>query len=405
MRYLRNIKGKLPQLSLVAILLGLIVLQHYVSARTEQRKKLQDREFSGEVLDELRKMFPDTRSIKQDHNPENVSIVFDETDSPIAHFLVTSPFTDDIKGYAGPIPLLVGIDLENRIVGLTILKNNESINFMNYIRKKGLLQSWNGLTAGEALAKHVDTITAATSSSAAIITSLRKRLFLLPESLRPGKEAPDQSSGSSISDAAAQPDVIAAIMVIVLAAACFARPRSSKKIRPLLLAASVLVLGFWHGDFLSISLFDGWLRQGISWHTVPVLGWLAGLSFLLPLFTSRDFYCTYVCPYGAAQELIGKTGFRKWKTPPMITRVLKIIRRLLLALVVLALLFLPSFDLTFIEPFSAFMFQAAGEPMLVFGAVFLLVSLFRPRAWCRFFCPTGQILEVFTRNLFKGRRA
>jgi nitroreductase len=51
-------------------------------------------------------------------------------------------------------------------------------------------------------------------------------------------------------------------------------------------------------------------------------------------------------------------------------------------------------DFTVAEPFAAFKFQAAPASVLVLAGVFAVLSLFVPRAWCRFLCPTGQLLSI-----------
>ena len=51
-------------------------------------------------------------------------------------------------------------------------------------------------------------------------------------------------------------------------------------------------------------------------------------------------------------------------------------------------------DFTVFEPFSAFKFEAAALPSLIIAALFLIISLFVNRPWCRFLCPTGTLLSM-----------
>ena len=73
-----------------------------------------------------------------------------------------------------------------------------------------------------------------------------------------------------------------------------------------MLLLSVAVLGIWQGAFLSLALLYRWLLFGTS--PLVRFGIFAAvvLSLLLPFLTNRRFYCAYLCPFGAAQELAGR---------------------------------------------------------------------------------------------------
>ena len=45
------------------------------------------------------------------------------------------------------------------------------------------------------------------------------------------------------------------------------------------------------------------------------------------------------------------------------------------------------------EPFTAFILSSAGVVVIVFAVVILLTSVFVPRPYCRFMCPTGTLLK------------
>lgn len=125
-------------------------------------------------------------------------------------------------------------------------------------------------------------------------------------------------------------------------------------------------------------------------------GWIGMTAWVL-LFNGKNLYCGYWCPMGAAQELIAKAGPANLKIGASLGRVLQYGRDgLLLTLCVLLLVGL-SVDLTHFEPFPIFTPQAASFSTLILAGGCLLMSLFCPRFWCRFLCPTGRIL-----NLFKG---
>ena len=94
----------------------------------------------------------------------------------IGTVLLSSPYSDNIKGFNGPTPLQIALDEKGRILEVRVLSNNETPSFLNKVVNAGFLNSWNGLTVKEALDKNVDAVSGATYSSNGIQQSLKARL-------------------------------------------------------------------------------------------------------------------------------------------------------------------------------------------------------------------------------------
>ena len=90
--------------------------------------------------------------------------------------LYSSPYSDGVKGFNGPTPLLIVLDPENRIKNVVILENQETPDYIVHMVEGGLLNAWNGLTVNEALHKDVDAISGATYTSNSVKESLIARL-------------------------------------------------------------------------------------------------------------------------------------------------------------------------------------------------------------------------------------
>ena len=90
--------------------------------------------------------------------------------------LFSSPYSDQVKGFNGPTPLLIALDAEGRIKDVVLLENQETPNFAKRVVDGGLYQAWNGLTADEALNKDVDAVSGATYTSTGVKNSLKTRL-------------------------------------------------------------------------------------------------------------------------------------------------------------------------------------------------------------------------------------
>ena len=97
----------------------------------------------------------------------------------IGTVLLSSPYSDNIKGFNGPTPLQIALDEKGRILEVRVLSNNETPSFLNKVVNAGFLNSWNGLTVKEALDKNVDAVSGATYSSNGIQQSLKARLEVL----------------------------------------------------------------------------------------------------------------------------------------------------------------------------------------------------------------------------------
>ncbi len=169
--------------------------------------------------------------------------------------------------------------------------------------------------------------------------------------------------------------------------------RAGKRWRMVQLGLNVLVLGFWTGKFISFSLLLNWLANGVDPVANITMLLIVGFAVLMPFMGKKTHYCNWVCPYGSAQELAGKLTKKKMVIPPLVLKYLNYLRQAVTLLVFLMLWSGFGFGIVDYEPFSAFLFDQAEWVVIVLAALFVVLSLFVNRPWCRFVCPTGQILK------------
>ena len=127
---------------------------------------------------------------------------------------------------------------------------------------------------------------------------------------------------------------------------------------------------------------------------------ILGLFLLLTLLLGRVF-CGSVCPLGALQELAYQAPVPKLKVRAK--RALYAVRFLVLAIVVVAALFLSVSALALLGVMDLFLlsFTAGFVVMLTL----LIVSLFFYRPFCRVVCPYGALLSLAgLASRFKLRR-
>lgn len=127
-----------------------------------------------ETLTELKTPFPDAAYVEL--TSEATYAVKNEKGEMIGTVLLSSPYSDEVKGFNGPTPLQIALDGKGKIIEVRALDNNETPGFFKKVIDAGFLKSWDGLTVEEALNKEVDAVSGATFSSNGIQNSLKARL-------------------------------------------------------------------------------------------------------------------------------------------------------------------------------------------------------------------------------------
>ena len=303
------------------------------------------------------------------------------------HVISTYNIAKDIFGYAGNVPLHIYIK-EDKIEKIEVQKNSESPEFFFTVIEKGLLSSWSGLTLKEAAEKKVDAVSGATMSSSAIIESVDRAIqYSLNDTLV------NETSKFKWNDIK-----FWIVLFVVLSAMTLPLFYKNKKYRTIQLGLNVIILGFWSGSFISLPLLVNFFSNGINiWISIiPVL--LLVSAFVFPLFGKKSHYCTWVCPMGSCQELLGKAIPYKIKLKPGLIKYLDYFRESLWLIIMAIMWTGVSFSLMNYEIFSAFLFYQASLPILIGGIVFAILSCFIQRPYCRFVCPTGSLLKFSQQN-------
>lgn len=322
-----------------------------------------------------------------------------EDTEPMGYVIVGDATTNSTRGFGGRVPVAVFLDDGMIIRGVRMLDNSESRRFVERMEANGFFGNWNGRHLYDPLPQ-VDAFSGATYTSRAVIANVDRTLSALLDR----KPAP-LSWNTFMNNYLAE---FAILFVVIMSLACFISPDPTRRLRIPLLVLSVAVLGIWQGAFLSLDLLYKWFIYGTS----PLVRFgifsVAILALTVPLFTNKSFYCTYLCPFGASQELLGRLAPRKYAIPQRALAVMKWVRRGILALAVVLLLWVTRFELSDMEPFTLFLIRSASVSALILAGLSLGASFFFQRPWCRLLCPTGEVLSILRRplkypRLFKRR--
>jgi len=120
------------------------------------------------------------------------------------------------------------------------------------------------------------------------------------------------------------------------------------------------------------------------------------LFFILPVLFAFLFgrvFCAGVCPFGALQELV---HIKSYKLPRTLTILLGMIPWIYLIFAILYAITRTSFIICHFDPFIG-IFRLGGDiGMILFGVILLILAIFTGRPFCRFMCPYGALLSLFS---------
>ena len=312
----------------------------------------------------------------------------------------TKPLAKDVQGYGGPVPLKIHIK-DGRVAAVEAEPNAESPDFFN--RAKELLNHWQNKSVDEALAEEVDAVSGATFSSKAIIANMQRGLAYAKQHGQWGEDgsagaletsAPPIVGGSAGAHGTSAPPIVA--LIVVLLGAVVPLFYNNRRLHLVQLAVNVVVLGLWTGTFVSYTLFLRIFAGGVS---LSAIGALAApllmliVALIYPLAGRSGHYCANICPFGSAQELAGKLSRRKLRITPRVLKLLSVLRNLLWGVLMALLLTGTCTAWIDYELFTAFLYSSASVWVTVLAALFLVLSVWVPRPYCRFVCPTGALIK------------
>lgn len=325
-------------------------------------------------------------------------------DAPFPHYLGTGPdgrrvvvvatgaVAGDVRGYGGPINLLVALDEVGTLRGARYVESKETPSYIGDIDHwlAGLVGQ--SLAAGPLTLERVDALSGATLSSRAALEGISRTARAA------GQAALGQSFGSAPVRRAPpwqQPAFVATALLLLAFFPVFRSGRDAPRL--LYQLAALGVLGLWLNtplteiDLLNLSLGQvggladnpqRWLLIGFAVSTTVLLG---------------PVWCGYVCPFGALQELIGRLGrrlgLRAYPDRPLETRV-RFLKYLILAAVLLVAWWGGQSHHASFDPMQHLFAWRLPGWLAVIAAVTLLASLVYYRFWCRYFCPVGAFLNL-----------
>ncbi|KLU07767.1 putative NosR regulatory protein [Rhodopirellula islandica] len=362
------------------------------------------------TLAEAQSFFPAASQIQGGR----MAVVQDENGTTLGYLIRTGALVDDEIGYQGPTSVLIGLDLEHRLLRPKIRHSFDNEPYVDYVRQeRSFWKRFEGLTLEELAAfdppaEEVEGVSGATMTSMAIAytlprfaaelladeewktlgqTPFQKRLHAFQESIQTTR----------LSDA----DIATLVALVLLPLLIRFGVMRKTWLRRFWLFAVWLVIGLYAGNLLSLALLAGWATSGVTWQLALGLVALAIVSVVIPPTRRGNPYCNHLCPHGAAQQLIrpSRDSRLKWNLPSWLSLPLGFLPAVTLLLVYLALLIRPATDVSFVEPFHGYLWHLASWSAIAWTISTLAIACFVPMAYCRLGCPTGRLLDWLR---FKG---
>lgn len=122
-------------------------------------------------LEIVKKTYPSTTKIVKINDVWNKAV--DSRGKLLGYVFNSSEYGKDIRGFRGPVPILIVTDKNQKIRKVTAFNNNETPKYLSKVAAEGLFKKWNGKAIQKAKDEKVDGVTGATFSSRAIIKNVQ----------------------------------------------------------------------------------------------------------------------------------------------------------------------------------------------------------------------------------------
>jgi hypothetical protein len=349
-----------------------------------EEKRVDESLYLGEVA-------PDVTFSKKEGNPPHY--VSPEGVAAFNSFDVVP----SIKGYAGPIKLLIVLEPVGRITGLRVLEHKETPNYVHRMEKPEFLGQFLGKSVNEPLEMDVDIdgISRATVSVKALTDSVRES----------SREVASRAMGISVVEKEKTGGLVLGwIAYLVFFLFSFSlyfvtrSPRYSTRLqraRDAALVLSVFLVGLWLSSPFSILHVLNILLLRIS---SDMLLSVIVISTLISIALAGRFYCGWLCPFGALSEFLSRLPLRKWAVPANMDDRWRTLKYLLLGLVAAVVLLSGKVSFGNFETYvTLFSFHGSVFTWTIV-VITLLANLRIRRFWCRYLCPVAALAGLFSRQ-------
>ncbi len=312
----------------------------------------------------------------------------DSNGSPVSYVTIT-----EAQGYGGPMTVMVTWSLEATILALEVPEHYEDMRpWFLRMYDVGFFDQYIGRQYSEPLEldTDIDTVTRSTVSSVAVAMGVQRGRALVAEQLGDPYPVAEESVSFGLAEILLLTGLGSGVTLRLVPGL-----KKFRWTRYLTLTFGLVVLGFWFVVPLSLINFTIWaVGFTPAWQSHLFLYILVFGVVGLAVMFAKNFYCFWLCPFSAMQEVMHFLGggrvtpTSKWQrrlrnTPYFV---------LWLALVLALLLRDPS--MSSFEPWNAlFSLNGTAEQWLLV-AVTLVTAMIVKDFWCHYLCPIRAVMDI-----------
>lgn len=302
--------------------------------------------------------------------------------------------TATVRGYAGPIKVMIALGRDGIIKGIEILEHRETKNYVHYMENFSYLGRYIGKSVHDRfeIDRDIDGISRATVSVDALARTVRDSSRIVAQevfgiSVKTGRPATGARPGW----------ILYAILFAGAAAGYYATRRSPRmhRARDLCMVASIGIVGFGlSSPFSVLHVYNlAMFRPSGS-----VLWFIMVASTFLSVAFAGRFYCGWLCPFGAILEFLGRLPLEKWNISGALDKRWRKMKYYLLGVSILIVFLTGRPEYGNFETYVT-LFSFHGSILAwTLVALSLIANLKVRRFWCRVLCPVAALTGLLARR-------
>ncbi len=344
-------------------------------------KKIDEKAYLREVAPKV--IFSEKKGIPPHYESESGVVAFNTYD-----------IVPSIRGYAGPIKLLLVLNKDGNITGIKILDHKETRNYVYYMVSPEYLRQFLGKNVDDPIEidRDIDAISRATESVEALAKTIRES----------SRKIASQVYGLKVKGGEHKKQFgigwILYLLLFLAGISFYYITRRSKgllRARDISLILGIIIIGIYLATPFSILHIFNLILLRLS---SSALWFVLVLSILLSVAIAGRFYCGWLCPFGALAEFTGRITSNKWNVSPETDDRWRTIKYPLLCAIVFVVFTSRHIEYGNYETYVT-LFSFHGN-VLTWSLVvlMLLINLRVERFWCRYLCPVAALTGLLSRK-------
>ncbi len=342
----------------------------------------------------LPELFPDAAAFDLLDTRQGVQFIYGAIDDdPQLIGYVTS---SQGQGYGGPMTVVMAWSPQGTVLDVRVTEHFEDLPWYDTLGEQGFFSEYigRGYSQPLALGDDIDAVSGATISCIGVSLGVQV-----------GREMVSQQLGDPIPVPREPVDFGVAEWLLLAGIGVVVTLRSVPLLRRwrwprfLTLAFSFVVLGVWLAIPLSLTNFAAWLvGYGPNLQTGLIFYILVFGVVGLALLRGKNYYCFWLCPFAAVQELTHFLGGFNLRPRTSWRRLLANSRYFLLWAALFLVLLLNNPTVSVFEPWNA-LFSLKGDPLQWLLVVLtLVVATVVYNFWCYYLCPVGATMDIILKT-------